>query len=55
VAAALEALLVELGATVPVLALALLESQLADPEQLAAQWAIEQVPSIVDALKAANP
>ena len=55
VAAGLEALLVELGATVPVPALALLESQLADPEQLAAQWAIEQVPSIVDALKAANP
>jgi len=36
-------------------ALAVLEQELPDPEQLAAQRAIEQVPSIVDALKAASP
>ena len=55
VADGLEALLVELGATVPVPALAVLESRLTDPEQLAAQWATEQASSIVDAFKAAGP
>jgi FMN reductase len=55
VAAGLEALLAELGATVPVPTFAVLEQQLADPEHLAAQWATEHAPSIVDALKAAGP
>jgi FMN reductase len=52
VAAALEALLPELGATVPVPTFAVLESQLTDPQRLAAQWAAEYVPSLVDALTA---
>jgi FMN reductase len=55
VATGLEALLVELGATVPVPAFAVLEPQLADPKQLAAQWLAEHLPSIVDALKPAGP
>jgi FMN reductase len=51
VAAGLEALLVELGATVPVPTFAVLEQRLADPERAAAQWVAEHIPSIVDALK----
>jgi FMN reductase len=50
VAASLEALLAELGATVPAPALAVLESALTDPKQLAAQWTAEHAPAIADAL-----
>ncbi|GIH20169.1 NADPH-dependent FMN reductase [Rugosimonospora africana] len=53
VAAALEALLAELGATVPAPALTVLETALADPKQLAAQWAAEHAPAIADALGSA--
>jgi hypothetical protein len=49
-AAALEALLRELGASVPAPALAVLESGLADPKGLATAYAAEHAPSIVDAL-----
>jgi FMN reductase len=51
VAAGLEALLVELGAAVPVPTFAVLEQQLADPARVAARWVAENAPSIVDALK----
>ncbi|GIH14905.1 NAD(P)H-dependent oxidoreductase [Rugosimonospora africana] len=54
VAAALEALLDELRATVPVPALAVLESALADPKRLAAQWAAKHAPAIADALGSAT-
>lgn len=55
VTAGLEALLGELGATVPVPALAVLEQRLTDPKQLAAEWVARYVPSIVDAIRAAGP
>ncbi|GAA5186292.1 NAD(P)H-dependent oxidoreductase [Rugosimonospora acidiphila] len=50
VVAALEALLAELGATVPAPALAVLEPALTDPKRLAAQWAADHASALADAL-----
>lgn len=54
VAAALEALLLELGATVPAPTLAVLESALGDPDQLAADWAAQHASALVKAVAAAS-
>jgi FMN reductase len=50
VAAALTALLVELGASVPAPAVALLEPELATADQLAAEWAAQHRAAIAQAL-----
>jgi FMN reductase len=52
VATALEALLLELGASVPAPTLAVLESALGDPDQLAADWAARHASALVTAVAA---